>query len=95
MRANSATSFVNIACSSGRAPGVVSRLACATPRRLKRRMHEVVQDAKSGVSATSPTNDCTMARPAGMPNRTVAILGHSAGGWIVSATPAHATTWPR
>jgi pimeloyl-ACP methyl ester carboxylesterase len=58
-----------------------------TTREHRRMLHQVVQDVKSGGYATSPTDDCTAARPGGMPNRTVAILGHSAGGWIVAGYP--------
>src|SRR3954451_1141023 len=55
-----------------------------TTREHRRMLHQVVQAVKSGVYATSPTDDCTAAAPGGMRNPTVAILGHSAGGWIVA-----------
>jgi pimeloyl-ACP methyl ester carboxylesterase len=58
-----------------------------TTREHRRMLHQVVQDVKSGGYATSATDDCAAAQPAGMPNRTVAILGHSAGGWIVAGYP--------
>jgi len=58
-----------------------------TTREHRRMLHEVVQDVKSGGYGTSPTDGCATAQPGGMPNRTVAILGHSAGGWIVAGYP--------
>src|SRR5215210_791634 len=58
-----------------------------TTREHRRMLHQVVQDVKSGGYATSTTDDCAAASPGGMPNGTVAILGHSAGGWIVAGYP--------
>src|SRR4051794_4748590 len=58
-----------------------------TTREHRRMLHEVVQDVKSGGYATSGSDDCAAATPGGMPNRTVAILGHSADGWIVAGYP--------
>jgi len=53
----------------------------------RRMLHQVVQDVKTGGYSTSTTNDCAAATPGGMRNPTVAILGHSAGGWIVAGYP--------
>ena len=50
-------------------------------------LHQVVQDVKSGGYSTSATDDCAAATPGGMRNPTVAILGHSAGGWVVAGYP--------
>jgi pimeloyl-ACP methyl ester carboxylesterase len=50
-------------------------------------LHQVVQDVKSGGYARSASDDCAVAQPGGMPSRKVAILGHSAGGWIVAGYP--------
>jgi pimeloyl-ACP methyl ester carboxylesterase len=58
-----------------------------TTREHRRMLHEVVQDVKSGGYSTSPADDCAAATPGGMRNPTVAILGHSAGGWIVAGYP--------
>ena len=65
-------------------PGGGETLTTGEHRRM---LHQVVQDVKSGGYATSATDDCTAAQPGGMPNRSVAILGHSAGGWIVAGYP--------
>jgi alpha-beta hydrolase superfamily lysophospholipase len=54
----------------------------------RRMLQEVVDAVKSGVYSTTAGADCTGARqPGGMPNRTVVIAGHSAGGWIVAGYP--------
>src|SRR3982751_4220334 len=58
-----------------------------TTREHRRMLHQVVQDVKSGGYSTSATDDCAAATPGGMRNPTVAILGHSAGGWIVAGYP--------
>src|SRR5919204_6190987 len=58
-----------------------------TTREHRRMLHQVVQDVKTGAYATSATDDCAAATPGGMPNRTVAMLGHSAGGWVVAGYP--------
>src|SRR3954467_12866883 len=58
-----------------------------TPREHRRMLHEVVQGVKTGGYATSTSDDCAAATPGGMRNPTVAILGHSAGGWIVAGYP--------
>src|SRR3982751_939761 len=58
-----------------------------TTREHRRMLHEVLHDVKSGGYATSSTDDCATATPGGMRNPTVAILGHSAGGWIVAGYP--------
>src|SRR5215218_2063261 len=55
-----------------------------TTHEHRRMLHEVVEDVKSGGYSTSATDDCAAATPGGMRNPTVAILGHSAGGWIVA-----------
>src|SRR3954451_8457457 len=58
-----------------------------TTREHRRMLHEVVQDVKTGGYATSASDDCAATTPGGMRNPTVAILGHSAGGWIVAGYP--------
>src|SRR3954463_8988244 len=58
-----------------------------TTREHRRMLHQVVQDVKSGGYSTSATDDCTATTPGGMRNPTVAILGHSAGGWVVAGYP--------
>src|SRR5919108_470811 len=58
-----------------------------TTREHRRMLHQVVQDVKSGGYSTSAADDCTAGTPGGKPNPTVAILGHSAGGWIVAGYP--------
>jgi pimeloyl-ACP methyl ester carboxylesterase len=58
-----------------------------TTREHRRMLHQVVQGVKSGGYSTSATDDCAAATPGGMRNPTVAILGHSAGGWIVAGYP--------
>jgi pimeloyl-ACP methyl ester carboxylesterase len=58
-----------------------------TTREHRRMLHEVVQDVKTGGYATSASDDCAAATAGGMRNPTVAILGHSAGGWIVAGYP--------
>jgi pimeloyl-ACP methyl ester carboxylesterase len=61
--------------------------ATLTTREHRRMLHEVVQDVKTGGYSTTTTDDCTAATPGGMRNPTVAILGHSAGGWVVAGYP--------
>jgi pimeloyl-ACP methyl ester carboxylesterase len=58
-----------------------------TTHEHRRMLHQVVEDVKSGGYSTSATDDCAAAAPGGMRNPTVAILGHSAGGWIVAGYP--------
>jgi pimeloyl-ACP methyl ester carboxylesterase len=58
-----------------------------TTREHRRMLHQVVQDVKSGGYSTSAADDCAAATPGGMRNPTVAILGHSAGGWVVAGYP--------
>src|SRR3954470_21300343 len=58
-----------------------------TTREHRRMLHQVVQDVKSGGYATSATDDCAAAQPGGTSSRSVVILGHSAGGWIVAGYP--------
>jgi pimeloyl-ACP methyl ester carboxylesterase len=58
-----------------------------TTREHRRMLHQVVEDVKSASYATSAADDCAVATPGGMRNPTVAILGHSAGGWIVAGYP--------
>src|SRR3954453_6535127 len=58
-----------------------------TTHEHRRMLHQVVEDVKSGGYATSATDDCAAATPGGMQSPTVAILGHSAGGWIVAGYP--------
>jgi pimeloyl-ACP methyl ester carboxylesterase len=51
-------------------------------------LHDVVGDVKNGTYGVAPSGDCSGATtPAGTQNRTVIIIGHSAGGWIVAGYP--------
>src|SRR3954452_25023262 len=61
--------------------------ATLTTREHRRMLHQVVGDVKTGGYSTTATDDCASATPGGMRNSTVAILGHSAGGWIVAGYP--------
>src|SRR3954451_489929 len=61
--------------------------ATLTTHEHRRMLHEVVQDVQRGGYATSARDDCAGAKPGGPANRTVVILGHSAGGWIVAGYP--------
>jgi pimeloyl-ACP methyl ester carboxylesterase len=62
--------------------------ATLTTREHRRMLHQVVNDVKTGGYGTTATGDCANARRGGgMRNPTVAILGHSAGGWIVAGYP--------
>src|SRR3954467_1268156 len=58
-----------------------------TTREQRRMLHQVVLDVKSGGYSTSATDDCAAAAPGGMRHPTAALLGHSAGGWIVAGSP--------
>src|SRR4051794_32858945 len=61
--------------------------ATLTTHEHRRMLHEVVQDVQRGGYATSASDDCAAARPGGRASRSVVILGHSAGGWIVAGYP--------
>src|SRR3954468_2369023 len=61
--------------------------ATLTTHEHRRMLHEVVQDVERGGYATSASDDCAAARPGGRASRSVVILGHSAGGWIVAGYP--------
>lgn len=61
--------------------------ATLTTREHRRMLHQVVQDVKTGGYSTTTTDDCAAATPGGIRNPTVAVLGHSAGGWIVAGYP--------
>jgi pimeloyl-ACP methyl ester carboxylesterase len=51
-------------------------------------LHDVVGDVKTGGYTVSASGDCSGATtPAGTQNRTVVIIGHSAGGWVVAGYP--------
>jgi pimeloyl-ACP methyl ester carboxylesterase len=51
-------------------------------------LHDVVGDVKTGGYGVSGSGDCSgPTTPAGTQNRTVVIIGHSAGGWIVAGYP--------
>lgn len=51
-------------------------------------LHDVVADVKTGGYRPTSTGDCAGAlTPAGTQNRTVVVIGHSAGGWIVAGYP--------
>ena len=51
-------------------------------------LHDVVGDVKSGGYELAPSGGCSgTTTPAGMQNRTVVIVGHSAGGWVVAGYP--------
>src|SRR3984885_11520163 len=51
-------------------------------------LHDVVGDVKTGGYGLAPPSSCSgTTTPAGMQNRTVVIVGHSAGGWVVAGYP--------
>ncbi len=51
-------------------------------------LHDVVGDVKTGAYTVSASGDCSGATtPADTKNRTVVIIGHSAGGWVVAGYP--------
>ena len=51
-------------------------------------LHDVVGDVKTGGYGITSTGDCSgTATPGDTSNRTVIIIGHSAGGWIVAGYP--------
>jgi pimeloyl-ACP methyl ester carboxylesterase len=51
-------------------------------------LHDVVGDVKTGAYSMAASGDCSAAgSPTGTQNRTVVIIGHSAGGWIVAGYP--------
>jgi pimeloyl-ACP methyl ester carboxylesterase len=51
-------------------------------------LHDVVGDVKTGGYRITQTGDCSGATtPAETQTRTVVIIGHSAGGWIVAGYP--------
>jgi pimeloyl-ACP methyl ester carboxylesterase len=59
-----------------------------TTREHRRMLHEVVDAVKTGGYSTTAGTDCAGAKqPGGLANRTVVIVGHSAGGWIVAGYP--------
>src|SRR3954468_24294246 len=59
-----------------------------TTREHRRMLHEVVDAVKTGAYSTTAGADCAGAKqPGAMSNRTVVIVGHSAGGWIVAGYP--------
>jgi pimeloyl-ACP methyl ester carboxylesterase len=59
-----------------------------TTREHRRMLHEVVDDVKTGSYSTTSGSDCSGPQVlGGMSNRTVVIIGHSAGGWIVAGYP--------
>ncbi|MBV9797022.1 MAG: alpha/beta fold hydrolase [Solirubrobacterales bacterium] len=51
-------------------------------------LHQVVGEVRTGRYATTRGSDCSSPqRPSRLRNRTVVIVGHSAGGWIVAGYP--------
>src|ERR1700760_1623265 len=51
-------------------------------------LHDVVGDVKTGGYRIASSSDCSGATtPSGAQNRTVVIIGHSAGGWVVAGYP--------
>jgi pimeloyl-ACP methyl ester carboxylesterase len=51
-------------------------------------LHEVVDEVKAGGYTTTAASDCSAPHArAGLPSPKVVIVGHSAGGWIVSGYP--------
>ncbi len=51
-------------------------------------LHDVVGDVKTGGYTVSASGDCSgPTTPADTQNRTVVIIGHSAGGWVVAGYP--------
>jgi pimeloyl-ACP methyl ester carboxylesterase len=66
-------------------PGGGLTLTTAVQRDL---LHQLIGEVKSGHYATSHGGDCSAPkRPSTLRSRTVAIIGHSAGGWIVAGYP--------
>ena len=59
-----------------------------TTREHRRMLHQVVDAVKAGSYATTSGANCSGAKqPGALSNRTVVIIGHSAGGWIVAGYP--------
>src|SRR6201995_3384366 len=51
-------------------------------------LHDVVSDVKTGDYGVTSTGDCAGATtPGNTQNRSVVIIGHSAGGWVVAGYP--------
>ncbi|HET6866392.1 MAG TPA: alpha/beta hydrolase, partial [Solirubrobacteraceae bacterium] len=51
-------------------------------------LHDVVSDVKTGTYGVSTSSDCSgSTTPGGTQNRSVVVIGHSAGGWIVAGYP--------
>jgi pimeloyl-ACP methyl ester carboxylesterase len=51
-------------------------------------LHQVVGEVKTGDYTTTSGSDCSAPqRPSRLRNRTVVIIGHSAGGWVVAGYP--------
>ena len=51
-------------------------------------LHDVVSDVKTGDYGITSNGDCSGATtPGNTQNRTVVIIGHSAGGWVVAGYP--------
>jgi pimeloyl-ACP methyl ester carboxylesterase len=51
-------------------------------------LHDVVSDVKTGGYRVTATGDCAgETTPGNTKNRTVVIVGHSAGGWVVAGYP--------
>jgi pimeloyl-ACP methyl ester carboxylesterase len=66
-------------------PGGGLTLSIAVQRDL---LHQLIGEVKTGDYTTSRGSDCSgRQRPSHLRNPTVAIIGHSAGGWIVAGYP--------
>jgi pimeloyl-ACP methyl ester carboxylesterase len=66
-------------------PGAGYSLTTAAHRAM---LHDVVSDVKTGGYTTTGSGDCAGTTTAGgTKNPAVAIIGHSAGGWIVAGYP--------
>ena len=66
-------------------PGGGYSLTTAAHRAM---LHDVVTDVHSGNYATTPTTSCGASAPAdGYRSTKVVVIGHSAGGWVVSGYP--------
>jgi pimeloyl-ACP methyl ester carboxylesterase len=66
-------------------PGGGLTLTISAQREL---LHQVVGEVKSGDYTTTDGTDCSAPQqPSRLANRTVVIIGHSAGGWVVAGYP--------
>jgi pimeloyl-ACP methyl ester carboxylesterase len=66
-------------------PGGGFRITISSQRYV---LHQVIDHVKNGTYSTTKANDCSgRKQPGTLRNGSVAIIGHSAGGWIVAGYP--------